>query len=77
MTFLTTGSLNNLRIGEKITKYSKELKSQLINMDNYKKNFSLKRNFDKNAYADYLNQYIKHPKSTKENTWVHLLKNIY
>jgi hypothetical protein len=77
MTFLTTGSLNNLRIGAKITKYSKVLKSQLINMDNYKKNFSIKRNFDKNAYADYLNQYIKHPKSTKENTWVHLLKNIY
>ena len=59
-----------------ITKLSYELKSQLINIDEVKKKIHLKRKFDKKAYIRYLDKYIKHPKSSGENSFVSLLKNI-
>ena len=77
ITFITSDELNNIRQGAQITQLSKELKSQLINIDNYKKNFLIKKKFDKKAYIKYSDQYIKHPKSSGENSWTYLLKNIY
>ena len=37
----------------------------------------MKKSFDEKRYINYTNKYIKHPKSTGENSWVYLLKNIY
>jgi hypothetical protein len=76
ITFLTSNELNQLRPGAQITKLSYELKSQLINIDEVKKKIHLKRKFDKKAYIRYLDKYIKHPKSSGENSFVSLLKNI-
>ena len=77
ITFITSDELNDVRPGAQITKLAKELSSQLINIDSYKKNFIMRKSFDKKKYINYKNQYIKHPKSSGENSWKYLLKNIY
>jgi len=76
ITFLTSDNLNRIRPGAKITYLAYLLKSQLINIDRFKKTVKLKKNFDKKSYNNFTNQYIKHPKSTGENSWKYLLKNI-
>ena len=75
ITFITTDQLNMNRPGALITKLSMELNSQLINIDRVH-NFIIRKNFDKKKYNNYMNQYIKHPKSNNENSWTYLLKNI-
>ena len=75
ITFITTDHLNTNRPGALITKLAMELNSQLINIDR-STNFSIRRSFDKKKYSNYINQYIKHPKSSGENSWIYLLKNI-
>jgi hypothetical protein len=75
ITFITTNHLNTNRPGALITKLAMELNSQLINIDR-SNNFTIKRSFDKKKYNNYTNQYIKHPKSNGENSWIYLLKNI-
>ena len=77
ITFLTSDKLNNFRPGAQITKLSHELKSHLINIDKNKKKIRLQMKFNKKAYNMYLDKYIKHPKSTGENSFKYLLKNIY
>ena len=75
ITFITTDHLNINRPGALITKLSMELNSQLINIDR-SSDFIMRRSFDKKKYINYTNQYIKHPKSTGEISWIYLLKNI-
>ena len=77
ITFLTSDKLNNFRPGAQITKLSHELKSHLINIDKNKKKIRLQMKFNKKAYNMYLDKYIKHPKSTGENSFKYLLRNIY
>ncbi len=76
ITFLTSNELNQLRPGAQVTKLSQELKSQIINIDNKKKKFKLKKKFDKKAYSRYLNKYVKHPKSSGKNSLISLFNYI-
>ena len=76
ITFLTSNHLNTIRPGAKITHLAYLLKSQLINIDRLKKTVKLKKNFDKKSYNNFTNQYIKHPKSTGENSWKYILKTL-
>ena len=75
ITFITTDDLNSIRPGALIAKLAIELNSQLINVDRYT-NFNMQKNFNKKKYNNFKNQYIKHPKSSGENSWVYLLKKI-
>ncbi len=76
ITFLTSNGLNELRPGAQITKLANELKSQLINIDKANKKIHLRRKFNKRAYIEYLNNYVKHPKSLSENSLISLFNYI-
>tara|TARA_B100002051_G_scaffold266686_1_gene294144 strand:- start:4518 stop:5657 length:1140 start_codon:yes stop_codon:yes gene_type:complete len=73
---LTSIELDNVRAGSQIRSMSKILKTPLYVLESQNQNFKLANKYDKSSYKNYLNNYIKHPKSNNINSWVTLLNSI-
>ena len=73
---LTSIELDNVRAGAQIRSMSKILNTPLYVLEEKNQNLKLKVRFDKIKYKNYLNQYIKHPKSNDINSWSTLIKRI-
>lgn len=73
---LTSVELDDVRAGAQIRSMSKILNTPLYILEEKNQNLKLKKKFDKIKYRNYLNYYIKHPKSNNINSWSTLIKRI-
>ena len=73
---LTSLELDNLWAGAQTRSMSKILNTPLYILEEKQQNLKLENKFDKIKYNNYLNQYIKHPKSNNINSWSTLIKRI-
>ena len=73
---LTSKELDNVRWGGLIRSMSKHLNTPLFTLEKNNQNLKLINKYDKKSYKAYLNNYVKHPKSSNLNTWEDLINKL-
>ena len=73
---LTSKELDDARNGARIRSISKLLGTQLFILEKKYRSLKIKSKINDDKYKNYINQYIKHPKSNDTDTWKTLSKNL-